>query len=430
MDLEPRISQTQLTACRREFHRFAESGFLEFRTTARIAEGLAALGLSPMLGTEALAPDSRMGVPDKAARDDAERRAREEGAPREWLDRMAGVTGLAVDLLPGLPPHTVLRFDIDAVDVQESLDPSHRPAREGFASAHGGVSHACGHDGHIAIGLGLAHELARLRGDLRHNVRLLFQPAEEGCRGAKAMAEAGMVDGAKHLLAPHIGVRADRDGSLVCGAKGFLATTKFDVSFTGRAAHAGAKPHLGANSLLAAAAAALGMHGIPRHGDGDSRITVGTLEAGSGRNVIPSHAAMRCETRGATSAVDEFMFRQARSIVEHCAAMYGQEHELRLVGGSVSADSDDSLIRIVREAAAGLDWFRPDLVSDSAPGYGSDDACVLMARVQASGGDAAYLMLGSDLPAGHHSPDFDFSEELLLPSVSLLLRCVAMLDRI
>ncbi len=422
------ITQEQLTQFRRTFHRHAESGMAEFWTTARIAEELTSFGLSPVVGDSVSSPEARMGVPDSDKLRAAEARARNEGASPLWLQRMNGVTGLVVDIRPDLPVHTVLRFDIDAVNVQESTDSEHRPAREGFASLHDGVSHACGHDGHIAIGLGLALELTKRRDRLTRGVRLLFQPGEEGCRGARAMAAAGWLNGARHVLAAHIGMWANEDHALVCGARGFLATTKFDVEFFGKAAHAGAEPEKGANSLLAAASAALNMHALPRHGQGDSRITVGMLEAGSGRNIIPDHARMVCETRGSTTAVNDYMFEHCRSIIEHTAAMYGQRSLIRLMGGSDNADSDDSMIRVVRKVADETPWFFKDRIRDDAPGFGSDDACVHMAAMQRQGGDAAYLMLGSELAAGHHSPSFDFHENALLPSVELLLNVVMELD--
>ena len=424
----PLISQETLTALRRLFHRHAETGMAEFWTTARIAEELETFGLSPVLGESVCAAEARMGMPNPDRLREAARRAEKEGASPRLLARMNGCTGLVVDIRPDLPLHTVLRFDIDAVDVQESGEPEHRPFREDFASLHEGISHACGHDGHIAIGLGLARELLHRRSDLRHNVRLLFQPGEEGCRGAKAMTAAGWLNGARHFLAAHIGMRADVDHALVCGAHGFLATTKFDVEFLGRAAHAGAEPHRGANSLLAAASAALNMHALPRHGDGDSRITVGTLEAGSGRNVIADHAFMRCETRGATTAINEYMFERCRSIIEHTAAMYEQTCRIRLMGSADSADSDERLARLIRSTAENVPWFRHDRIRDTATGYGSDDACTLMAAVQKQGRDAAYVMLGSALAAGHHAPNFDFNEEALLPSVELLAGTVLALD--
>lgn len=424
----PLISEETLIRWRRLFHRHAETGMAEFWTTARIAQELEALGLVPVVGKTVLSAEACMGVPDQKTLSDALSRAEREEAPRQWLARMDGVTGLVVDIRPDLPLHTVLRFDIDAVDVEESREDSHLPHREGFDSLHAGICHACGHDGHIAVGLGLAGELTRLKSHLKHNVRLLFQPGEEGCRGARAMVAAGWLEGARHMLAAHIGMWAREDHALVCGAKGFLATTKFDVAFTGRAAHAGAEPHKGANSLLAAASAALNMHALPRHGEGDSRVTVGRLEAGSGRNTIPASARMVCETRGATSAVNEYMFEHCRAILEHTAAMYEQSCRIRLMGGSDSADSDESLMRVVHEAALGVPWFRPGLITDSAPGFGSDDACVHMAAVQKQGGDAAYLMLGSRLAAGHHAPNFDFNERVLLPSAALLTDIVLALD--
>ena len=423
------LSQERLAALRRLFHQHPETGIAEFWTTARLAEELTGLGLSPVAGASVTAPEARMGVPSPEVMREALQRAEAEGASRAWLERMNGTTGLVVDLRPDLPPGTVLRFDIDAVSVQESASPKHRPAKEGFASLHDGLCHACGHDGHMAVGLGLAAALAPLRAELTHNVRLLFQPGEEGCRGARAMAAAGWLNGARHFLAAHIGMWADQDHALVCGARGFLATTKFDVEFRGRAAHAGAEPEKGANSLLAAASAALNMHALPRHGQGDSRITVGMLEAGSGRNIIPDHARMVCETRGATTAVNNYMFEHCRAIIEHTAAMYEQACSVRLMGGSDSADSDDSLRRVVREAARAVPWFHEKLIRDSAPGFGSDDACVHMAAVQQQGGDAAYLMLGSRLAAGHHAPDFDFNEDVLSPSVELLTRVTLALDR-
>lgn len=428
INYSPRITQERLRDLRRLFHRHAETGMAEFWTTARIAQEAEAMGLKPLMGDAVSAPYARMGVPCEETLRKARERAEEEGAPKRLLDAMNGATGLALDIRPDLPAHTVLRFDIDAVDVQESEKDSHLPKKEGFSSLHDGVCHACGHDGHIALGLGLAHELTYLRAGLKHNVRLLFQPGEEGCRGARAMAAAGLLRCARHMIAVHIGMRANCDHSLVCGARGFLATTKFDVTFKGRAAHAGAEPHKGANSLLAAASAALNMHALPRHGEGDSRVTVGRLEAGSGRNTIAAYARMMCETRGATTAINEYMFSHCQSIAEHTAAMYEQECDIRIMGGSVSADSDENLTRLVRSIAGGVNWFKPELIQDSAQGFGSDDACVHMASVQQQGGDAVYLMLGSNLASGHHAPDFDFHEDMLLPSVELITRLVLALD--
>jgi len=428
MDFEPSVSSEQLSAFRREFHRHAESGFSEFWTTAFLASRLSEAGCAVLVGEEALCREARMGVPEEAVQQARLAAALEQGSDPYWLERMHGLTGLIADIRPDLPPHTVLRFDIDAVDVDESLSPAHLPAREGFRSLNAHESHACGHDGHAAIGLGTALELVRLKDRLRHNVRLIFEPAEEGLRGAAAMVKAGAVEGAKYFFAAHIGVNARQAGELVCGTEGFLASTKFDAEFFGKAAHAGAEPHEGRNSLLAAASAVLNLHAIPRHGKGETRIAVGRMESGTGRNVIPSYAKLVCETRGSSTEVNDWMFEQARCVLEHSAAMYGQECRITLMGGGGTAESDRAMCELVRRVTENIPYFRPELVKDMGRGFGADDACAFLEAVQAQGGMGTYAQIGSVLPAGHHSPDFDFDESLLLPSVELFCRVALELD--
>src|SRR5207249_2354832 len=119
-----------------------------------------------------------------------------EGVERELLGKAeGGLTGVVADLRLGEGPTVALRVDMDALPVTESAEPGHRPAAEGFASARPGYMHACGHDGHMAVGLGVATVLARLAPELGGTVRLVFQPAEEGALGgAAAVAAKGLVD--------------------------------------------------------------------------------------------------------------------------------------------------------------------------------------------------------------------------------------------
>ena len=430
MDFAPSVSAEQLSEFRRSFHRHAESGFSEFWTASFLAARLHEAGASVIVGEEAICREARMGVPDDEKQKGRLASALEQGADPKWLERMDGLTGIVVDIRPDLPPHTVLRFDIDAVDVDESSLPEHLPAREGFRSLNDGHCHACGHDGHAAIGLGVALELLRIKDSLRHNVRLVFEPAEEGLRGAAAMVQAGAVDGAKYFFAAHIGVNARRPHELVCGTEGFLASTKFDVEFFGKAAHAGAEPQEGRNSLLAAASAVMNLHAIPRHGKGETRIAVGRMESGSGRNVIPSYAKLVCETRGSSTEINDWMFEQAVRVIEHSAAMYEQDFRITRMGGGGTAVSDSAMCEVVRRASVSIPYFHPELVRDMGRGFGADDACAFLEAVQKQGGMGTYAQLGSRLPAGHHSPDFDFDESLLLPAVELFCRVVLELDGI
>ena len=244
-------------------------------------------------------------------------------------------------------------------------------------------------------------------------------------RGAASMI--AHVAGARHFLAVHIGLGAPRSGDLVTGVGAFLATSKFDVRFTGRAAHAGAAPEQGRDALKGAASALLGLHALPRHGHGTSRICVGRLEGGSSRNTVPASAFMACETRGNTSEVNDDMLRRARDVIAGAAAMHGLEWRLDVVGGAPSAASDaafaDLLARCARELppdARGGGCFAPSRIRERGDMGASDDATILMRAVQAQGGLAAYAFLGADLAAGHHQPDFDFDEAVLWPGVRWL----------
>src|SRR5690606_36448345 len=148
----------------------------------------------------------------------------------------------------------VLRFDIDALAVRESDDPVHAPVAQGFASGIDGYSHACGRDGHAAIGLGVARRVDRLVGQLPLGlgVRIVFQPAEEGTRGAAALVDAGWLRGAGWffglLLDALEGLPA---GTVVPGTRRILATEKLDVVLTGTASHAAESPELGRDALAA-----------------------------------------------------------------------------------------------------------------------------------------------------------------------------------
>lgn len=415
----------KLMTYRRDFHRYPESGWTEFRTSAIIAATLKDLGYVVRTGDDIICRQSMMGVP--SARDLARHmeRAVSQGADKDLVSRMAGgLTGVVGELKCGDGPVLVLRFDIDANDITEAADERHRPFREGFASVHPGVMHACGHDGHGALGLGVAEVLAALKDRISGTVRLVFQPGEEGVRGAGPMVDAGVIDGADYILGGHIGFQATRTGQFICGADKFLATTKFDVSFTGVSAHAGGSPEEGRNALLAAACAALNLHAITRHSHGASRITVGTLQAGQGRNIIPDNALLKAETRGETSDIDEFMFSNARNVVAGAAAMYGVEHDIRLMGKTKSATSSPEMIRRVKAVVEKIPFFNADEIVDVADMRGSEDFSHMMTVVQNRGGAGTYFMIGADLAAGHHNLYFDFDETCLVPGVEFIVNAV------
>ncbi len=371
-----------------------------------------------------------MGVPDEQTlRAHALEVEGQEGTPLPWLteDMKQGLTGVIGILDCGPGPVVALRFDIDALPLNERTDPGHRPAREGFASEAPGVMHACGHDAHAAIGLGAAQVLAQVRESLRGTVKLIFQPAEEGARGARAMAALGHVDDADYFIGSHVAPSDSLDdGDVTAGTWGSLATSKLDVTFLGEAAHAGGYPEQGRNALLSAASAVLSLHGIARHSGGQTRVNVGTLRAGGGRNVVPDRAFMQVEVRGETTEINDYMENQARNICRGAAQMQGCSCSVTLAGRAESQHSDPELIRRICASVA-RDLPEMTLSSEqNARNWGSEDISVFMNRVQAHGGLATYMRLVTPMAGAQHTVSFDMDERVIGRGVAVF--CAAVLE--
>lgn len=412
--------EKQLINWRRDFHRFPEQGFLEIRTASIVASILESLGFDLQLGKEVMKADECMGKPDAAKTKEHVAWAKENGAVERFLPYFEeGFTGIVATLDTKRPGPTVtFRVDMDALPILESDAAHHTPATEGFRSTAEGSMHACGHDAHTSIGLGLATMLAEKQDELSGVIKLIFQPAEEGTRGAKAMARAGVVDDTDFFIASHIGTGVPQH-HFVASNNGFLATTKLNITFTGKAAHAGGEPEVGKNALLAAASAALNMHAICRHSGGDSRINVGELHAGSGRNVIANRATLIAETRGETSEVNNYMKEQVENIVKGAAQMYGIEYSIETAGEAISCKCSEDLAKKLANIAEQHAFIEQVEVTSEA-NAGSEDATYFLEAVQKHGGQATYCIFGTDLAAGHHHECFDINEDSLLPAVEIL----------
>lgn len=411
----------EMISRRRDFHKYPERGWAEFRTTAVCADALLKLGWRVRFADEFIEPERVMGREVDAAAE--KQRALEQGAPADMLARIGEYTGLCAELGEGAPL-TVLRFDIDCVETAESDGPSHRPAALGFASVNDGLSHSCGHDGHAAIGLALAEIISENAKNLRGTVRLIFQPAEEGVRGGFAFA--GLARGADYFIAMHLGLGLPT-GCVCGGTGGFLCSTKFDAEFTGEAAHAGGEPERGRNALLAAAQAALAIHSIAPHSGGVMRVNVGVLRAGEGRNVVPPHALMKIETRGENGEIASYAYERAVQSLKGAAQIYGAELSVKKQGETITAESDEKLARIVADEALSIPGVTKTELFRRMPG--SDDACWLMRETQKNGGLATYVCIGADTPAGHHNGAFDLDEAALPIALETLHRAVMRINR-
>ncbi len=421
----------ELKRLRREFHRHPELAWTEFWTTGRILHYLEEEGYDLRWGRELYKQENsppRVSLPSQKALCATFLKAQETLENKSLIKSMEGGFTGALASIAGTRgtrgPKLGFRFDIDALPIFERQEENseHLPAREGFA-AQGGSMHACGHDGHIAMGLGLARRVAKNRDTLKGNFLFLFQPAEEVTGGGKVFATLPEVRELDYLVAIHLGVVEGR--KLICGLN-FLFSRKYEVVFRGRSAHAGMAPDLGRNALQAACAAVQGLYGIPRHGKGVSRVNVGNFHSGNARNVISDRASFHLDLRGENEDICNFMEKQAVDILVGAAQMHRVDLEYSIAGESITVPGTPQLRRLVREAALAV-GVPAGAVLDQHLAMGSEDAPYLLDAVQKAGGKGAFICLGSQVKGGHHNPEFDFDEDLLLWGVDILWELVKIL---
>jgi aminobenzoyl-glutamate utilization protein A len=407
----------RLVALRRELHRKPEPAWREFWTTARIVEELESVGVDELhVGPDAIDPDLRMGVPDDEEIEEWYERALEAGADESVLERLrGGNTGVVAVLRRGEGPTVGLRVDIDALPQRESEDSKHLPASEGFRSEHEGNMHACGHDAHATLGIGVIEAVKE--SDFAGTLKVFFQPAEEVIGGGEALAKSGHLDDVDHLFSAHVGLDHPT-GEVVAGIDGFLAVTHVRADFHGHPGHAGARPEEGRNAVQAMAAAVQGLYGIPRHSDGVTRVNAGHVGGGTASNIIPEHAFAEIEVRGGTTELRDYMLDRAMDVLDGAAEMHDCELETAIEGAAPSATSDESLVDLVGEVASGVAGVENVVRRDTLGG--SEDATYLMQHVQDRGGDATYVGVGTDHPGGHHTSTFDVDEDSLEIGVDVL----------
>ncbi|MFB6163565.1 MAG: amidohydrolase [Haloarculaceae archaeon] len=417
----------RLVQLRREFHRRPEPAWREFWTTARVVGELESLAVDELyVGPEVLAADERTGVPDDATLAEWLERARAAGADPAVLDRLeGGRTGTVAVIEGDRPGPTIaLRVDIDGLPRAEADGPAHVPAAEGFRSENEGAMHACGHDAHATIGLGVVEALADR--DFAGTLKVLFQPAEEVVGGAAPMAASGHLDDVEYLLALHVGLDHPT-GEVVAGIEGFLAVHHFRAAFTGESAHAGGHPAQGRNAVQAMATAVQNLYAIPRHEAGATRVNAGEVGGGTAANVVPESAHIEGEVRGETTELMAYMRERAATVLEHAAAMHDCAVDVTTQGEAPSAENDPALVDLVETVAgrtAGVDSVRR-----AADLGGSEDATYLMRRVQDHGGKATYVCVGTDHPGGHHTATFDVDEDTLPIGVAVLADAIRAIGR-
>lgn len=416
--------EEELIRLRRHFHKYAEPAWMEFLTTVKIIEELKNYNLDIYYGKE-IYFNKRMGLPEKSILESYKNSISISDIEKkeEILDSYTGL--IAVLDTKKIGPNIGFRFDIDANELCESNSLGHLPNILNFSSKNSFAMHACGHDAHMSIGIELAKILASNIKKLKGKIIFIFQPAEEGVRGAYSLMNNPIIDKLDYLAGMHIGMDV-KSGEIGVGSHGFLATKKIDIIFKGKASHAGASPEKGHNALLAASSAVLNFNSLAQHSMGEARINVGKLNAGSGRNIIANIAKIEMEIRGENDHIISYLYDGVNRIVEGSAISYDCSYEIEIKGQAPSLISyDEEFIKNLRNFYKEKSYKLVD-----ANLKGSEDIAYLLNEVRKAGGKTVHFILGSNLKDSHHSEEFDINEKDMLRGVDLMVDFVKYIEKI
>lgn len=418
--------ERDLIETRRFYHKIAEPGWMEFETTINIIMDLKKLGVSDIKYGKKIHKENLIfgrPSPERIKAYTESLRIKEDFDISEIL---MGYTGLIATIDTEKPGKTFsFRFDIDAMPIKESDDKFHKPFREGFASENPRAMHACGHDGHLSMGIFLAKWILENKNNLSGKYILIFQPGEEGLRGAKSLSESEYIHDIDYFFAGHLGMGLP-SGKVGVGTTGFLASTKLDAIFKGHSSHAAALPEEGKNANLAAASALLNLETLAQHSKGMARINVGVIRGGRVRNAISDKAVLELETRGASDEVNNFLVTRAIQVIKGASIQYDLDYEVKIAGSAPSIIKPankfyQEINKMLEEK--GFDTIKnPDFKA-------SEDVCYYINKVNSEGGFAIHFIFGSDLAAGHHNKAFDFDEKSLEMGLEVYKNCIKYLNK-
>ena len=342
----------------------------------------------------------------------------------EWgiaCHRGLGKTGVVGTIVGTLPAHTNgkanaigLRADMDALPIQEANQFDH-------ASTHAGKMHACGHDGHTAMLLGAAQHLAANR-DFAGTVHLIFQPAEEGGAGAKAMIDDGLftlfpmdaVFGLHNWPGAPVGQFGMTPGPMMA------SSNEFTLNIKGRGAHA-ALPHEGADPVVAAVHLAQALQTIVSRNKKPidaAVLSITQIHAGDAYNVIPNTAMLAGTIRTFTMDVLDLMEKRLREICAGTASTFGVEVDVQFHRNYPPLINSAVETQFCREVAAKV-VGEGNVVFGSEATMGSEDFAFMLLEKP-----GCYVFAGNGLGehrfAGHgagpcmlHNPSYDFNDQLL-----------------
>ncbi len=367
---------------RRDFHRHPEIGLKEFRTANIVATELSSLGMEVKTGIG-----------------------------------QTGVVGLLEGKAPG--PTVLVRFDMDALPIQEETGAE-------YTSENPGLMHACGHDGHVAIGLTVARMLNEHRKEFNGTVKLVFQPGEEGFHGAEKMIDDGVLQNPAPDLALGIHVWNEKPVGWIGIVPGpvMAAADTFTVEIIGRGGH-GAVPDLVADTIVAAAQVINALQSIVSRNVSPLKtavVTVGSIHGGDAFNVIPSKVLLKGTLRSFELEVRDLMVKRFHEIVENVTHACGCESTIEITSITPAVYNDPEITSRVQQIANELlPKYQLDTKSMT---MGAEDMAFVLNQVR-----GCYIFIGSankekGLSSPHHSSKFDFDESILPIAAGLLVASV------
>ena len=367
---------------RRDFHQHPELGFQEVRTAGIVARELEALGLDVQTGVA-----------------------------------KTGVVALLEGAYPG--PVILLRADMDALPIVEATGAE-------YASSTPGVMHACGHDGHTAVGLTVARMLHAHRDELAGTVKFVFQPAEEGLGGAALMVSEGVLENPKpdYCLATHVWNDNPLGWFGITPGPFMAAGDAFYVQITGKGGH-GAAPQEAIDPVYAAAQIITALQSITTRNISPLEtaiVSVTSVHGGSAFNIIPPEVELQGTIRTFESEVRTLILKRFREIVTGVAQSLGCETEIVIHDLTPAVVNDPDFT--VRVQTITADLFPDCIVDTNAPTMGSEDMAFLMTEIP-----GCFVFVGSansekGLDAKHHHPKFDFDERALTTGAALMTAAI------
>ncbi len=316
-------------------------------------------------------------------------------------------------------PVVLLRFDMDALPVNEENEIE-------YASQNIGKMHACGHDGHVAIGLTVAKMLVNHRDELHGTIKLMFQPAEEGLGGAEAMIADGLFDDPHPDIALALHIWNEKPVGWIGVAPGpvMAASEIFRIRIKGKGGH-GALPHQTVDPIVASAQIISSIQTLVSRNISPLKsgvVSVTKISGGETFNVIPPYVDLQGTIRTFESDVRQVIIDRLKQLVENMASAMGcqAEIEIKMLTPAVVNDQPvaDNLKSLFQQA------YPDDFIDTSYKTMGSEDMAFVLRKIP-----GCYFMVGSANPEkglayGHHHPRFNFDEGIL-PKASALMTLAA-----